>query len=116
MKGEAMLKDILVPIVIFGSMIYGIKIWLDYRIRRLLIEKGQVDEKVKFLYEKSANTPVPGSLKWGMVLVAIGLAIFLAPMLGTDHEEYTIGLMALFGGVALVGYHILALRMTKNVN
>jgi hypothetical protein len=111
-----MLKDVLVPMVIFGSMIYGLKFWLDYRLRRLLIEKGQIDEKVKFLYEKSAGDNVPGSLKWGMVLVAIGLAIFLAPMLASDHEEYTIGLMALFGGVALVGYHILAMRMTKNAN
>lgn len=111
-----MLKDILVPIVIFGSMIYGIKIWLDYRIRRLLIEKGQVDEKVKFLYEKSASTPVAGSLKWGMVLVAVGLAIFLAPMMAADHEEYTFGLMALFGGIAMVGYHVLALRMSKTTD
>ncbi len=111
-----MLKDVLVPIVIFGSMIYGIKIWLDYRIRRLLVEKGQVDEKVKFLYHKSADTPVAGSLKWGMVLVAIGLAVFLAPMMASDHEEYTLGLMALFGGIALVAYHVLALRMTKKAD
>jgi hypothetical protein len=108
-----MLKDVLIPVVIFGSMIYGIKVWLDYRIRRLLIEKGQVDEKVKFLYEKSAEAPVAGSLKWGMVLVAVGLAVFLAPMMASDHEEYTLGLMALFGGIAMVGYHVLALRMAK---
>lgn len=109
-----MQEDIVVPIMIFGSFAYAWRILLDYKTRKLLIEKGLVDDKVKVLFERTAEAQVPGALKWGMVLIAVGLAFFLGQMMPDAQEEYTVAFAALFGGIALVLYHTVAYRWLKN--
>ncbi len=108
------LEDVVVPIAIFGSFAYVFRAWLDYKTRKLLVEKGLVDEKVKFLYSQTADAQIPSSLKWGMVLIAIGLAIFVSQQVAYNQEEYAIAFMALFGGMAMLVYHFLAMRWVKN--
>ncbi len=109
-----MTPDVIVPIVIFGSFVYAWRILLDYKTRKLLIEKGLVDDKVKVLFEKPTEAHLPSALKWGMVLIAIGLAIFIGRMMPDAQEEYTVAFAALFGGIALVLYHTVAYRRLKN--
>jgi len=104
------LDEILVPSIIFGCFAYAWRMLLDYKTRKLLIEKGLVDEKAKFLYQKAAEGQVPSTLKWGMVLIGLGLAIFIAQAMPDNQEEYAIALMALFGGIALVAYHTVVQR------
>jgi hypothetical protein len=108
------LEDVVVPIAIFGSFAYMFRIWLEYKTRKLLVEKGLVDEKVKFLYHQAADAQIPSSLKWGMVLIAMGLAIFVAQQVAYNEEEYVIAFMALFGGIAMLVYHFLAMRWIKS--
>ena len=111
------LVPMVVVTVIFGTLVLIIKILSDNRIRKSLIESGQVDEKAKYLYLKAGNkTPDPlSSVKWGMVLIGVGLALLIGQFIGqfvhySDVEGITIGLMFLFAGVAFLIYY----RMKKN--
>lgn len=99
-------------IVFFGVVAYVVKIILENATRRKLIDKGMVDENVKYLYADKPESRILSALKWGMVLIAIGLAIFVGQMVRPDLvEEVTIGCMFIFGGLALVIYYMIANRM-----
>jgi Domain of unknown function (DUF6249) len=105
-------SEIFIPAIIFGFFAYVIKILSDNRVRNRLIEKGLVDEKVKFLYHSDIRLKNFTSIKWGMLLIALGLALLIGQLLPyDDHEELTMGLMFLFGGVAFLAYYFMAKRM-----
>lgn len=116
--------DSLIPIAFFVFIAYMVKIVSENRTRRFLIEKGQVNENVKFLFSDRFSYSVPSSLKWGMVLIAIGAAIIIGRILDAalpstygefDGEAMTFALMFIFGGVALIVYYALAIKMVKKV-
>ena len=94
--------------IIFISISFVVKVISDNRIRKRLIESGKIDEKVQFLYMnggKKENNPL-SSLKWGLVLVALGLALFVGQFLPYEMEgEGTIGTMFLFSGIAFLIYY-----------
>ena len=104
------LTGVLIVFVIFSSAAFVIKVISDNRIRKRLIESGQVDEKVKYLFFKSGRRAADplSSVKWGMVLVAIGLALLLGQIFPYDiTEEMTIGFMFLFAGLAFLIYYFI---------
>jgi hypothetical protein len=104
------LVGVLIVFVIFSTTAFVIKVISDNRIRRRIIESGQVDEKVQYLYfrnGKRIGDPL-NSVKWGMVLVAIGLALLLGQMFPYDITEMmTIGFMFLFAGFAFLIYYFI---------
>lgn len=107
------MQEALIVGIIFGSAIYVIKTVSDNRIRRRIIESGQIDEKIQFLYfqPQGANSSYFSSVKWGLVLIALGLALFLGQILPYRFdEEMTFGFMALFAGIAFIIYYFLAKR------
>jgi len=92
---------IVVPVII--------KQLTEHKTRRQLIEKGLVDEKIKYLFPDKPKDYVGSSLKWGMISIAVGLAVFAGQMAPRDLvEEVTIGCMLVFGGLALVIYYVIA--------
>ena len=96
-------------IVMFLVVPVIIKLLSDNKTRRKLIEKGLVDEKVKYLFMDKPKDYVSSSLKWGMVLIAVGLAVFVGQMAPKELvEEVTIGAMFVLGGLALVIYYVVA--------
>ena len=101
-------------IVMFLIVPVIIKMLSDNKTRRKLIEKGLVDEKIKYLFMDKPKDYVNSSLKWGMVLIAIGLAVFVGQMVPKELvEEVTIGAMFVLGGLALVVYYAIA---SKKIN
>ena len=102
----------MLPLVVMFFMVpIIIKLLSDNKTRRKLIEKGLVDEKVKYLFPDKPVDYVSSSLKWGMVLIAIGLAVFVGQMAPKELVgEVTIGAMFVFGGLALVIYYVIASR------
>ena len=113
--------DDLLPMVvvgiIFGTLVMIVKTLSDNRVRKSLIESGQIDEKAKYLYlnaRKREMDPL-SSVKWGMVMIGVGLALLIGQFINqyTYHggpEGITIGLMFLFAGIAFLIYY----RMKKN--
>lgn len=100
--------------IIFFSIVAVIKIITDNMVRRKLAEKGMVSEEVKYLYADTLEFHRPGSLKWGMVLIAIGLAILIGQLLPYKiADELTISAMFIFAGLALILYYFIAGRLLE---
>ena len=55
----------IVPIIIFIVVGYIVKLVLDYRLKRRLIEKGEVNDKIQNLYYNLSETSNHSSLKMG---------------------------------------------------
>jgi hypothetical protein len=101
--------EILIPIAFFAMIFLIIKTVTENRTRRLLVEKGMVDEKVKHLFARSVRDNPLTSLKWGMVLIGIGLALAIGEMFPrTFSESAVMGLMILFAGISFIVYYVLA--------
>ena len=100
--------------IVLVSVIVLIKLLSDNKIRSKLIDKGMVDENVKFLYTDRFEYRVPSALKWGIVLIGIGLA-FLIGQLVPSHisGEVTIGSMFILAGLALLVYYVIAKSMVN---
>lgn len=104
------LTGVLIVFIIFSAAAFVIKVVSDNRIRRRLIESGSLDEKAKYLYlraEKREISPL-SSVKWGMVLIGIGLALLIGNLFPYDvNEGMTFGLMFLFAGIAFLIYYFM---------
>jgi len=108
--------EVIIPVIFFLSIavIWGGVILTRHRERMTIIEKGLRPEDMKSLYERSSQRPNPlSALKWGMVFMAIGLAV-LAGMVLRDtffiDEAVYPGLIALLGGLGLVAFYVIAGR------
>ncbi|MGB8657670.1 MAG: DUF6249 domain-containing protein [Candidatus Zixiibacteriota bacterium] len=100
----------MLPLIVMLIMVpVVIKLLSENKTRRQLIEKGLVDEKIKYLFSDKPKDYLGSSLKWGMVSIAVGLAIFVGQMVPHYVEqEVIIGCMLTFGGLALVVYYLIA--------
>lgn len=113
---QTLLDTVLPMLIVFGMMGYVVKIVLEHSMRRKLIDKGLTGPEVKNLF-RSNYSGVPSSLKWGMVLVAVGGAILIGRLMPYDvADEYTVAFMFIFGGAALLAYGLIARKVEKNGN
>ena len=102
---------VFVPISLF-AMIYGI-VYLAIRKkeRTLLIQKG-VDAS---FFEQKKRSPI--ELKWGLLLVGIGVGILLGRLLAATsclgEEASYFSMICLLGGLSLVIYHFVEKRAAK---
>ncbi len=104
----------LVPLTFFIIVFLIVKLVYDYKLRRLALEKGLVDQNLKFLFEDRFEGRVPAALKWGFVLVGIGLAIVIGRMFPYEMvEQVTVGCIFLFAGLGLVLYYFVANRLLE---
>lgn len=105
----------LIPITFFIVVAYVFKLYYEYKIRKLAIDKGVVKEvqNILSLSSVSVRDNVPAALKWGMVLTAVGAAALFGLNMPNSTEEYTFSFMVLFAGLALVLYYFIAARMAK---
>ena len=98
-------------LIIFGACAIVIKTLSDNALRRRIIEKGEVSEQVKYLFSRPdqlERSPL-SSVKWGLVLIGLGAAIFVGRLFPYDmYESMTVGLMMLFAGLGFVIYYFLA--------
>ena len=112
-----MWTEVLIPLVIFGSGVIVVKLVLDYKVRRQLIEKGPIDEKAAGFLVRDAELARLSSLKWGMVLIGLGAALLVGYMYPDMFEEGgVIGLMLVLAGIAFLVYFAIAQRHLAKVN
>ncbi len=103
------MEDVLKIIASFGGIALVFKVIADAIIRNKLIARGMVDEKVKYLFWRNTETSSVSNVKWGLVLIGIGLAWLLdqyAPFY--LRRESVIGFMFLFAGIAFLIYYFIA--------
>ena len=109
--------DGLVPVVLFLSLAYAIvgvtKIISDGRTRRRLVEAGATSELAAAITATSQrDLGLYGSLKWGLVIGAIGFALIIIQFLPYREEDPIVfGIVLLFGAIGLLTYYAVARRM-----
>ncbi len=103
--------EFLVPIAFFGSVVLIVYLILRKKERASLIEKGQSAT----IFEMRKN--VPQALKWGMLLIGIGIGILIGRILALytamGEEESFFSMVFLCGGISLVIYHFIANHLEK---
>ncbi len=106
--------ETLIPISFFVVIAVIIKSFFDYKTRRALIEKGKLNVSAEPVAVSPAIEQSLSSLKWGLILTAIGAAIVIGTSsFSHDVEENTISLMFLFAGLALILHYFLAGRVLR---
>lgn len=107
-------SEIGVLLIIFGSITAIVKIISDNRIRRMLIERGDINENTKYLYADKFAYAVPTSLKWGMVFVAVGLAFLMSQIFDFWNDDLVLfAMLFIFGGAALILYYFIGNRLLE---
>ena len=93
---------------VFGSIVLVVKILSDNRVRQKAAEKGLSKEDFQNLFSKESEQFLSGlnALKWGMVLVGIGLAVVVGRFVSYDvRDEVTLGLVFVMAGMAFIIYY-----------
>jgi len=103
--------EFLVPIAFFGTVVLIIYLILRRKERANLIEKGQTAA----IFDMRKN--VPQELKWGMLMIGIGIGILIGRILALNtmmgEEESLFSMIFLCGGISLVVYHVIANGLEK---
>ena len=105
----------LVPIIIIPALFYCIgyitRVISDNRIRRELLNNQATEDIIEKLFLANRAEAISTNLKWGIVLIALGLSLALIQLTGLDGEEpLTYGLVFIFGGVGLLIYYAIKTR------
>lgn len=102
--------------VIFFALVAVVKIISDNMTRRRIIERGGLDESVSRALLGHPEISNLSSLKWGLVLLGIGIAAVVAqwlPYYWTDESVF--GLMFVLAGLGMMLYYPLAQRRIKRI-
>jgi amino acid permease len=94
----------LVPVAFFAMIVWIVKIISDNKIRKRALENGNLNQSMKYLWEKSyANKPLQ-NIKWAIIFAGVGVVILFAHIFCLA-EAVTIGLTAIIVAVALLVYY-----------
>ena len=104
--------EALIPIVFFGLVAWVIKFSSDNKLKRYMLDKGVSAETMQMMFSQPVRDNTPASLKWGLVLTAVGLGAFIGLNFADGQDEYVLASMLLCGGLALIVYYIIASRFT----
>ena len=111
--------EIIVPLGLFVSLAYATvgvtRAITDSRVRRRLLESNTSVELASAVVARPRPEPMLGeTLKWGMVIGAVGLALILLQFLPFDADDpIAAGILLVSAALALLGYYGMARRMTQ---
>jgi hypothetical protein len=93
--------DILLPITLIVGIVYAIKVVVDARFRRHMVNTGGSVEVVNSLLQDEQLRRRHSSLRWGVVLLSVALGFGLIEWFGW--KEITPGLIAVLAGATGLG-------------
>ena len=104
--------EILIPITLFVCIAWTIKAVLDARVRRQMVESNGSEALVHSILEGEEQRRRHSSLRWGIVLLALGLGFAAVDLQGV--QEVTPGVIAALlvaTGLGNLVYFIVARRL-----
>lgn len=110
------LVPILVPLALFASLAFTVvgvtKLVTDSRVRRRLIEaNASPDTAAAVLAPLPADPGLLGALKWGLVTLAVGVALIVVQFLPYRRDEpIALGVVLVFAAAGLLAYYARAKR------
>lgn len=93
--------EVLIPITLFLCIYLSIKTVVETRSRRQMLEAHGADDMLRSILEGEETRRRHGSLRWGMVLVALAIGFGLIEAFGW--REPTPGIFALLLGATGLG-------------
>jgi hypothetical protein len=103
--------EVLIPISVFAMVLGIVYLVVRKKERMALIEKGLTADVL------DSHRRAPSSLKWGMVLLGVGIGILLGRILAEytmlGEEESFFSMVFLFGGLSLLVYYFVERNMEK---
>ena len=93
--------EILIPITLFICVTYAIKAVVDARTRAKLIAGNGSEELIRTMVQAEAQQRRHTSLRWGILLLALGLGFALIEAFGW--REVTPGVVAVLLGMTGLG-------------
>lgn len=112
------LTPVLVLLVIGYFVLALVKTVSESRLQHKLVEKGMVDEKIKALFSVRPVLEMASSLKWGLVLIAVGVAFMFTFAIREwvpvgIRGEITAGVVFFMAGLAMIVYYAIARAQEK---
>ncbi len=98
--------DFITPVAFFFLIGYAITEITNHRTKIKILEKNAAALDEYYQHGKY------GSLKWGMILIAIGISLMIGKSL---NDLLTISLMLIFAGLSLLLYHLLISRLSGRI-
>ncbi|WP_460454563.1 DUF6249 domain-containing protein [Arenimonas aestuarii] len=99
---------ILLPFFLALCIVAVIRMVVDARLRRRLAETHAGEDMVSALVKADEEARRQSSLKWGLVLTAMGGALCLIDAFDLSVEDPTaFGLLIGFAGLGMLAYHAL---------
>ena len=110
------MEDALIVGIVFFSIVAIVKIATEAATKRRIIDRAIADPKIAHTLLTHPELVNLSSLKWGMVLVGIGLAWLLSNWMPRYWRDETVfGLMFLLAGVGMLAYYPIAQRKLKQI-
>jgi hypothetical protein len=113
---EAMMLDgpTLVLVGFFAFVLGVTKVLSDNWTKRTLIGSRVSDDVVRSLFRKESDPEMFAALKWGIVLVSLGLGLIVSQQLHASFQEpLAWGVVLVFGGVGLLVYYAVARALLR---
>jgi len=100
----------LVPIIILPAFFFAlgfmVKVVSDNSARKALINSQASPDTIDKLFLQHRAPDLQNALKWGLVIVGIGISFVLLQVLSLDDDEpLSYGLVFLCGGGGLLAYY-----------
>jgi hypothetical protein len=104
--------EVLIPIVLFVCVVMAIKIVVEARLRKRMVESHVSEDLVKSMLLADEQSRRLSALKWGLVLTSVGLSFGLISALHLDsNNPGAFGLLIGAAGVGMLAYHFIANRV-----
>ena len=101
----------LIPMVLFVCIVMAIKVVVEARLRKQMVENHVSEDLVKSMLVADEQSRRLSALKWGLVLTIVGVAFGLVSALHLDSDNPgTFGLLIGAAGVGMLAYHFIANR------
>ena len=93
--------EILIPITLFLCIAYAIKVVVDARVRKQMINTNVAEDLMRTLLQGEEQRQRQGSLRWGITLVALAIGFGLVEAGGW--QDITPGVIAVLLGATGLG-------------
>jgi len=106
--------EFIIPLGIFAIIAFVIKTLSDNNVRRHFVDKGVSGEDARNILPTAMEDSLPSSLKWGIVLIAVGLSFFIGELVPSRNQELvTAAVMFISAGAGLLVYYAIGSKMLK---
>lgn len=119
------MEGILIVGIVFYGFYFIFKLWSDHTVKKMLIKNNLIDQSDKLIVKEtpSAEQNSLPTLKWGLVLLALGVGSVVSasfyPFLKTYEESWYMiewiipGIVLIFASLGFLAYFFISQKMKR---